>query len=499
VFALSGKIAYGLWNNWKQQQRRQMNKAQIKLELNELITIDNIVYQVAEHPALPGVPYIQRGARGFVIQLKAPNSERFALKYFKIKYRVSELVSIGRTLRQFADLPGLRAAYRTIFTVETHVSLIRRYPALEYGVLMPWLPGMTWFDVMTKKMPLAPLESVKLAQQAAKILAGLEANGLAHCDIAGANVMIDRRTNRVELVDIEEMHGAGLPRPVELPAGQQGYQHRASANEGQWREDGDRFGGAILISEMLAWHSNRMRDNSADEHFFAAAEVQQPDTPRFRLMFDYLRSEYSPELAEAFERAWRSAALSECPPLSLWSSLLDQLDTVKLAPAAPAPRTNEVISGRRQLVAPPPIQVPTTIPELDVSVTDTPVSPAAPVLPAPSVPTATKLCPRCGAANLVGAEFCVKCHYYLKGEQRPARGAMRPMPGQPAKPGGSANSPANYMASGNISKEVIASRRTVDGKPIAPPPEPNIESKWVMIAVVVGVVLMLLIFALFLR
>jgi tRNA A-37 threonylcarbamoyl transferase component Bud32 len=260
-----------------------MNKAQIKLELNELITIDNTVYQVAEHPALPGVPYIQRGARGFVIQLKTPGPERYALKYFKIKYRVPELVAIGRTLRQFADLPGLRAAYRTVFTNETHMSLIRKYPALEYGVLMPWLPGMTWFDVMTKKTPLAPLESVKLAQQTARVLAGLEANGLAHCDIAGANVMIERRSSRVELVDIEEMHGAGLPRPVEFPAGQQGYQHRASANEGQWRADGDRFGGAILIAEMLAWHGARMRENSADEHFFAAAEVQQPDTPRFRL------------------------------------------------------------------------------------------------------------------------------------------------------------------------------------------------------------------------
>lgn len=467
-----------------------MNKAQIKLELNELITIDNTVYHVAEHPALPGVPYIQRGARGFVIQLKSPGPERYALKYFKIKYRVPELVTIGRTLRQFADYPGLRAAYRTVFTPETHATLIRKYPALEYGVLMPWLPGTTWFDVITKRMPLSPLESVKLAQQTARVLAGLEANGLAHCDIAGANVMIERRNYRVELVDIEEMHGANLPRPVELPAGQQGYQHRTSANEGQWRAEGDRFGGAILIAEMLAWHSGRMRDNSADEHFFAAAEVQQADTPRFRLMVDFLRGEYAPALADAFTQAWHSPTLSACPPLSTWSSLLESLETGKLAPAAPAPRSSEVISGRRQLIAPP-----MTIPEIDPSATATRVS-ATTAQPAPPVPAATKLCPRCGAANLVGAEFCVKCHYYLRGDERPTQ-AARPYSSQPGKPGATnANSAGNYMAAGNLSKEVIASRRTVDGKPIAPPPEPNIESRWLVMVVVVGFVLLMLVFAL---
>ena len=76
-----------------------MNKAQIKLELNEPLVIDNVTYHVAEHPALPGVPYIQRGARGFVVQLISPGIERFALKYFKLKYRVVSLEAVGRISR----------------------------------------------------------------------------------------------------------------------------------------------------------------------------------------------------------------------------------------------------------------------------------------------------------------------------------------------------------------------------------------------------------------
>src|SRR5579859_7243477 len=116
-----------------------MNKAQIKLELNEPLVIDNVTYHVAEHPALPGVPYIQRGARGFVVQLVSPTTERFALKYFKLKYRVPELVTVGKALHKFAHLPGLRAASRTVFTSQTHPNLIRSYPALDYGMLMPWI------------------------------------------------------------------------------------------------------------------------------------------------------------------------------------------------------------------------------------------------------------------------------------------------------------------------------------------------------------------------
>ncbi len=449
-----------------------MNKAQIKLELDDLLTIDNTVYHVAEHPALPGVPYIQRGARGFVIQLKSPGPDRYALKYFKIKYRVPELVSIGKALRQYADLPGLRAAYRTVFTTKTHPDLIRKYPALEYGVLMPWLPGNTWFDVITKRAPLSPLESLQLAQQTGRVLASLEEKGLAHCDIAGANVMVERHENRVELVDIEEMHGSGLPRPVELPAGQEGYQHQSSAANGQWSAEGDRFGGAVLIAEILGWHSAKIRDNSADEHYFAATEVQKPDSPRFGLLQELLRTDYSPEVADTFEAAWRSTSLTDCPPLKTWRAVLDKLDTSQLSPA---PITSAVVSGRRSLL---PNTAPVT-----------------------SAPIATRLCPRCGAQNTLNAEFCQKCHYYLKGEQRPAH-ATTPSPNVPvvttAIPAAN-NTPTPPI--GVPPPEIVSARRMVapgQSGQVIPTPEPTStpDGRWIVLAIVIGFVITLLIFAL---
>ncbi len=107
-----------------------MSRAQVKFEANESIRIGHTLYRVAEHPALPGIPYVQRGARGFVIQLVAPDGERMALKYFKLKYRVPALVKVTEALKQYADMPGLRAARRTVFTSLTHGDLLARYPAL---------------------------------------------------------------------------------------------------------------------------------------------------------------------------------------------------------------------------------------------------------------------------------------------------------------------------------------------------------------------------------
>ncbi|MHB8629737.1 MAG: zinc ribbon domain-containing protein [Aggregatilineales bacterium] len=467
-----------------------MNKAQIKVELNELLTIDNVVYHVAEHPALPGVPYIQRGARGFVIQLRSPSTARFALKYFKLKYRVPELATVGKALRQYAQLPGLRAASRTVFTAQTHPALIRKYPALEYGMLMPWIPGTTWFDIITRRIPLTSRESVQLAQAAAHILATLEANNLAHCDIAGANVMVERAAGVVELVDIEEMYGPGLPRPVELPAGQDGYQHRASVHDGQWTADGDRFSGAILIAELLIWHNARIRDHSADEHYFAASEMQQPDSPHYKLLREALRAEYPPDIADQFDTVWRSTKLSECPPLSAWQAALDKLDpsaaqsSAPLSTGSPTNTNNSVISGRRALLPnSPPNQV-------NSSSSDAPVH--IPI--AASIPTSVKLCPNCGAQNPLNAEFCANCHYYLRSSQRAAAATNHPAVALAQKvPGVQASSQPLISPSPSGAPPLISARRMVgpgQSRQIVPTPELAVnergDGRWIIVALVIG-------------
>jgi ribosomal protein L40E len=487
-----------------------MSRAQFKVEAGEKITIDLTQYRVAEHPALPGIPYVQRGARGFVIQLIAPNGDRRALKYFKLKYRVPALLNVTEALKQYADLPGLRAAQRTVFSKDTHRDLLNRNPALEYGVLMPWLPGVTWYDIVTMKAPLAHHESIKLAQSASAILAGFEERGIAHCDIAGANVMVIRQTFGVELVDIEEMHGPGLPPPVELPAGQDGYQHSTSRQRGQWSAEGDRFGAAILLTEILGWSDQRIRQNSADEHYFSAAEMQDPASPRFRLLYEVLRDTYSAAVAEAFEQAWRSATLADCPPIKVWHDTLDAIHVdFKAQPAsAPAAVQSPVVSGRRAIDG-----VPIVVNSTPTANPANPGNPTAETGPERLNLSGSKLCRNCGAQNPSAGQFCNRCGFYIgTGARRPAPKKSNAdfaapistkAPPQPITPTGTAPQSIPLQRD---THEIISARRigSVDGEiqrvatprdPSQPQDEGNF-GRWIVIALVLGTAITILALAL---
>jgi len=40
-------------------------------QVNQELTIDNVAYRMAEHPAAPGIPYGQEGRQAIVYQLAA--------------------------------------------------------------------------------------------------------------------------------------------------------------------------------------------------------------------------------------------------------------------------------------------------------------------------------------------------------------------------------------------------------------------------------------------
>lgn len=493
-----------------------MGRAQLRFEANELFAIDGVAYRVAQHPALPGIPYVQRGARGFVVQLLRPDGERMALKYFKLKYRVPELVEVARLLSRYADLPGLRAARRTVFTRAEHRVFLDTYPALEYGMLMPWLPGVTWYDIVTTKAHISPAESARLAQKTAHILAGLEAQQIAHCDVAGANVMIDRKTAQVELVDIEEMYGPGLPQPVEPPAGQDGYQHRTSRTDGQWHIEGDRFSAAVLLAEILAWHDGRIRVYSADEHFFAAAEMQDQDSVRYQLLRETLRDSYGTEVETLFKTAWQSRRLADCPTLAQWDEALAALSVEDTAAvnqpggaATPAPgpvvtARGGVVSGRRAIAAP--------------AGGDSPDSPPTPA-PQPSADEGrvhlegVRLCRNCGEPNDARESFCKRCGFYIGiGARKPVAVQLPVSPAQPAAKTPTARPapvpPPQAIPLNRKLEEIVSARRVGEpGKGMQRietprPPKEQVEANagsWLVVALLIGFILTVLLLALIAR
>ena len=304
------------------------------------LTLNGVTYRIAEHPAAPGIPYGQEGRAGIVYQLlPADRSAGFqpaALKVFRARFRTPALVSQAEKLAAFADLPGLTVCRRTVLTPTRHADLLRREPDLTYAVLMPWIEGPTWVEVMLEKRPLTPQQALDLARAFAQVLVRMEEQGLAHCDLSGPNVLLpmlagqtaDRRpqaayspSSTVELVDVEGLYAPGLPRPEALPSGSAGYAHR-TAREGLWGPTADRFAGAVLLAEMLGWGDETVREACYGETYFDPAEMpsvaQASACDRYQTLLSALARHYGQPVADLFERAWRSETLADCPTFGEW-------------------------------------------------------------------------------------------------------------------------------------------------------------------------------------
>jgi tetratricopeptide (TPR) repeat protein len=287
--------------------------------VHDELTIDGVAYRIAEHPAAPGFPYGQEGRAGIVYCLQNPaTASKAALKVFKPRFRSPFLVAQADRMAPFAALPGLRACRRTVLTPSRHADLLRQHPDLTYAVLMPWIQGPTWFDVLMDRKPLPPETSLALARSLAGVLMRMEEQGIAHCDLSAPNVMLPLLAGGagVELVDLEGLYAPGMPQPQELSSGSAGYAH-PQATGGLWSPEADRFAGAVLLAEMLGWCDPQVVQAAWGESYFDPAEMQQ-QTPRYRTLVTALERRWGSAVAALFERAWRSDALLDCPTFGEW-------------------------------------------------------------------------------------------------------------------------------------------------------------------------------------
>jgi hypothetical protein len=298
-------------------------------ESGQELIIDGVTYRVAEHPNAPGMPYGQEGRAAVVYQLTA-ETERRALKVFKPRYRLPEMVSIAEGIAPHARLPGLRVCQRAVLTPQRHATLLRHHPDLTYAVLMPWVEGPTWMEVLMEKRPLPPEQSLSLARSLARLLAGMEQRRLAHCDLSGPNLLLpalvpaerEEWEPLAELVDVEQLYGPGLARPELTPGGSPGYAHK-TAPDGMWGSTADRFSGAVLLSEMLGWCDDRVREMAWGENYFDPREMQRP-SDRQRTLAAMLEERWGHGIAQLFQRIWASETLADCPTFGEWLVMLPE-------------------------------------------------------------------------------------------------------------------------------------------------------------------------------
>lgn len=285
------------------------------------LTIGERTYSIAEHPAAPGMAYGQSGRRGTVYKLIDQKDQAWALKVFLRQFREPRLVGQAEKIRKYLKLPGLRACERDVLTSSKYLGLIRKNRELTYSVLMPWIDGKTWFEILTAGEPIPEEMGLQMAGSLIRILLSMEERSLAHCDLSGPNVIVtDEGT--IELVDLEEMYSTDLSKPEVIPGGSPGYSHKTSP-EGLWNARSDRFAGAILIAEMLGWSDERVRKASWGEGYFNPDEMQT-NCERYHIHERVLNERWGKDVAEYFERAWRSESLMECATFAEWMAAVPE-------------------------------------------------------------------------------------------------------------------------------------------------------------------------------
>jgi serine/threonine protein kinase len=314
---------------------------------NDTLQLLGEEFVVLPHPNAPMMAYGQEGGRATIFKVRDRVGSDFALKVFKPTFVDARQPEVAKRLAPYARIPGLRAADRRVVPPSNGAPR----SALEQAVVMPWIQGITWFDVLTQVKArgghIRVEAAIHLCQRFLGVLRSLEDRGAAHTDIAAGNVVIDPTSLEVELVDLEELFGPDFSTPPALTRRTPGYtrDNLGSSTNGFWRADGDRFAGAVLAAEILALSAPDLGTMSHGDSFFDPETIGLPRAPHYQSVVDYLKR-LVPGFSELFMRTWSATALCECATIAECASSIEALAVHTAIPAGdffalPRPRSPE--------------------------------------------------------------------------------------------------------------------------------------------------------------
>lgn len=287
-------------------------------------------FEFIPHPLFPQdseTVFVLEGGEALIYQVRdVVTQSPHALKVMKPAYRSEHLVRVSEMIRHSVHIPGFHIPNRICLTVTEYPDLIRVYPDLEYAVLMPWFMGKTWSGFMqdpTASAGYTREQACTLAIMVANLLQELESVDVAHSDIAGGNILLSPDLQSIQLLDLEGLYIPEVTPPPYCSQGSPGYQHRNLGLRGQWCAEGDRFAGAMLLTEILTWWNPRVRAYVTDyaESLFQPTELQTdalPCLPEVRKTLWSIRS----DLLSLFDQAWSSYTPSECSKIEHWYRIL---------------------------------------------------------------------------------------------------------------------------------------------------------------------------------
>jgi serine/threonine protein kinase len=211
-----------------------------------------------------------------------------------------------------------------VLTPDKYSQLLSDHPEFNYAILMPWIEGKAWGNYIVGRIQLSHQESLRLANSLINVMVELEARNIAHCDLSGGNFIFSAELQHLELIDIEDMYGPELIPLNPLPAGTSGYSPNWVRKDGMWNANADRFAVGILISEILGWQFEDVREiSSKGESFFADGEFGN-DSKRYNLLKLRL-GQIHPELSHLFQKTWQSNNADDCPKVFEWKKVLNDI------------------------------------------------------------------------------------------------------------------------------------------------------------------------------
>lgn len=314
-------------------------------ELNTQLHIRDRTYTIAEHPMFEGMPYGQEGRQGTVYKLLSlDGGPAIAMKIFRPSFRQPAIMMKLEQMSELSQIAGLQVCSREVLYPQRDMDLLSLFPELLYGVLMPWVEGSTWSDILHSRSELTVEQCRTLALNFAGMLAEMEQRGVAHSDLSSSNVILSGLSQQItptsgitiELVDVEDLFAEGLNEPDYLPEGKTGYTAAFAGEDVQWGIYNSRFAGAIMLCEMLAWSDPEIVQCAWGDSYFDPNEMQQ-ECERYSLMHRTLEQTYGMETAGLLARVWNAKDLPYCPSFGEWVLVL----TAAVATQVPVVEKNE--------------------------------------------------------------------------------------------------------------------------------------------------------------
>lgn len=298
-----------------------------------VLTIDGRAYafRTLPHPSAPASAHVISAGRADVhrVQELATGGE-YALKVFMARHRGPHIEEVCMRLDAHKRSGGLLVCDRRCLAPGRADATIAEYPNLAFAVLMPWIRGESWFDVLAKGKSggaWRETDGLAFALRLATVLFRLERSGMAHGDISSGNVILNRQTGDLQLVDVEDLYAAGWPRPQSPSPGTPGYRHRDPAAD-VWTAHADRFAAALLIAEILAWSVPEIRRLAHGESYFDQAAIDRKDDAAYAPLRSAIAGAGG-GLASLLDRVWTAPAIAACPPMSEWYAALQSVSVAR--------------------------------------------------------------------------------------------------------------------------------------------------------------------------